>query len=128
MLVPPPPAAEALTVWFDRWGLVPDGDSFATHIARLAPVRWRGRPAMQKVASEAEERQGWQLMEWWDGDGAARVYAHAGDEALLLERATGGELVALARSGRDDRATHILCDVAARLHRPRPARRRGCCR
>lgn len=120
MPLPPPPSEQDLTVWFDHWGLVPDGDPFATQVARLAPVRWRDRPAMLKVASEAEERQGWQLMEWWDGDGAARVYAHAGDQALLLERATGAELVELARTGRDDQATRILCAVAARLHRPRP--------
>ena len=42
-------------------------------------------------------------------------------EAVLLEQATGqASLSEMARSGRDDEATAILCDTAARLHAPRP--------
>ena len=90
-----------------------------TPASRLLPVRRDGRPAMLKVALEAEERQGGLLMAWWAGDGAAEVLAQEG-EALLLERAEGaGSLIAMARGGRDDEATRILCDVAARLHRHR---------
>jgi streptomycin 6-kinase len=60
------------------------------------------------------------MMLWWAGDGAARVLAHAGD-ALLMERAEGtSSLAEMARAGRDDEATRILCDVATRLHAPRP--------
>jgi streptomycin 6-kinase len=58
-------------------------------------------------------------MTWWDGDGAAQVLAHEGD-ALLMERAEGStSLVKVALSGRDDEATRIMCQVAARLHAPR---------
>jgi streptomycin 6-kinase len=40
---------------------------------------------------------------------------------MLLERATGGgSLIEMARHGRDDEASRILCAVAARLHQPRP--------
>ena len=74
---------------------------------------------MLKIAFEAEERFGAGLMAWWDGVGAARVLAHEGD-ALLMERAVDGEsLAAMARAGRDDEASRILCAVAARLHAPR---------
>lgn len=83
-------------------------------------MRHRGEPAMLKLATEKEERFGGRLMEWWDGDGAARVLARD-DDALLLERAEGiASLADMARNGRDDEACRILCAVAARLHAPRP--------
>ena len=102
-----------------RWGLVPDGEPIATPGSSLLPVRRGGVPVMLKVAREAEERAGARLMAWWEGDGAARVLEHDGD-ALLLERALGdGSLARMARSGRDDEASRILCAAAARLHAPR---------
>lgn len=103
-----------------RWGLTPDGSPITTQTSRLLPVRDRGRPAMLKVATQAEERWGAGLMAWWGGEGAARVLAHEGN-ALLLERATGARsLAAMARGGRDDEASRSLCAVAARLQAPRP--------
>ncbi len=108
-----------------RWHLTPDGDAIVTHSSRLLPVRRQGAPAMLKIAHETEERRGAAVMAWWGGQGAARVLAHDGD-ALLLERAVGDRsLVALARSGRDDEASNILCAAAAALHaradRPPPS-------
>jgi streptomycin 6-kinase len=101
------------------WDLIPDGEPIVTHSSRLLPVRRHGVPAMLKVAMEAEEKFGGVLMAWWDGQGAARVLAHAGD-ALLLERAEGrGSLTELARNGRDDEASRIICATVARLHAPR---------
>lgn len=112
-------APEIFAVHLARWGLVPDGAPIVTPYSSLLPVRYRGAPAMLKVARAAEERAGARLMAWWDGDGAARVLAHEGD-ALLLERARGaGSLVRMARTGRDDEASRILCAAAAGLHAPR---------
>jgi streptomycin 6-kinase len=108
-------------IYLDRWNLIPDGSPFVTRSSRLLPVRRQGEPAMLKLATEEEERFGGVLMEWWDGDGAARVLARD-DDALLLERAEGSASLAdMARNGRDDEACRILCAVAARLHAPRPA-------
>jgi streptomycin 6-kinase len=102
-----------------RWGLTADGEPIATRSSDLLPVRLAGVPAMLKIAREAEERWGGLLMGWWGGDGAARVLAQEGD-ALLLERAAGqGSLAEMARGGRDDEASRIICAVAARLHAPR---------
>jgi streptomycin 6-kinase len=102
-----------------RWGLTPDGAPILAASSRLLPVRRDGAPAMLKVARVDEERAGAGLMVWWDGEGAARVLAHEGD-ALLLERALGtGSLAEMARGGRDDEASRILCAAAARLHAPR---------
>jgi streptomycin 6-kinase len=75
---------------------------------------------MLKLAIEAEERFGVMLMDWWDGDGAARVLARD-DDAILLERAEGtASLADMARNGRDDEACRVLCAVAGRLHASRP--------
>jgi streptomycin 6-kinase len=102
--------------WLARWGLVPDGAPIATRSSDLLPVRRAGMPAMLKIAFEPEERFGAALMSWWDGDGAARVLEHEGD-TLLLERASGPRsLIDMAKQGRDDEASRILCVTAARLH------------
>jgi len=112
---------DPLQPWFERWRLEPNGEPFDSLAGRLAPVSFQGGPAMLKVSRSAEEIQGAQLLNWWAGEGAARVLALDG-EAVLLERACGaGDLAAMARSGRDDEATQILCAVAGRLHSPRSA-------
>src|SRR5262245_532107 len=99
-----------------RWGLTPDGAPIITNRSRLLPVRRGAPPAMLKIAMEAEERRGAALMVWWNGVGAARVLAHDAD-ALLMERAIGkNSLVEMARNGRDDQASRILCEVAAKLY------------
>jgi streptomycin 6-kinase len=104
-----------------RWDLVPDGAPIVTHTSCLLPVRRGGEPAMLKLTTNDEERLGGALMQWWDGDGAARVLAREGS-ALLLERAMGpNSLTDMARTGQDDEACRILCAVAERLHAPRPA-------
>lgn len=105
--------------WLARWNLAPDGDAIETHSSRLLPVRRAGVALMLKVAFEKDEKTGGVLMQWWAGDGAARVFAYDG-QALLLERATGTRsLLAMVRDGRDDEATRILWEAIARLHAPR---------
>ena len=102
-----------------RWQLVPDGAPIVTHSSRLLPVIYGREKAMLKIAIEAEEQFSGALMEWWDGDGAARVLAYE-KPALLLERAQGERsLHTMAKTGSDDEATRILCETAARLHAKR---------
>jgi len=88
-----------------------------THSSRLLPVRRRdGTAAMLKLAGIAEEARGGRVMQWWGGDGAARVLARRG-AAVLLER--GGASLA----GLDDAvATPVICAAAAGLHRARAGR------
>lgn len=105
--------------WLLRWDLRIDGEPISTHCSDLLPVRYAGAPAMLKIAREPDTRWAWVLMEYWDGEGAARVFAHDGD-ALLLERAMGTRSLArMTYDGRDDEAIRVLCDAAARLHAPR---------
>lgn len=105
--------------YLDRWKLTPDGAPIETHSSRLLPVRHLGEPAMLKVSRAVDEKLGHLLMNWWDGQGAARVLAYD-DEAILLERAEGRRSLAdYARNGRDDEATSIICGAIAELHAPR---------
>jgi len=107
--------------WLARWNLVADGEPIRTPASRLLPVRQGGAPAMLKLTESVDERQGRLLLEYWNGDGAARLLACSDDgEAMLIERATGSRsLSAMARNGQDDVATAILCDTIATLHEPR---------
>jgi len=111
---------EIFQPWLKRWGLTPTGPSFTTLLgSRLMPVVRDGAPAMLKIAAHEEERNGARLMAWYAGQGAARVLAIE-HEALLLERLTGTRSLAdMARSGKDDEATRILCEAAAGLHAAR---------
>lgn len=105
--------------YIDRWSLTPDGDPIVTHSSHLLPVLWRDKPAMLKVAVDIDEKFGSQVLHWWDGKGAAHVYEHD-DNAALLERATGtGSLLTMVLEGEDDEATRIICHAAAKLHAPR---------
>lgn len=99
-----------------HWQLIADGTPIVTHSSQLLPVIYHGEKAMLKVAVEAEEQFGGGLMEYWGGDGAARVLRHE-KPALLMERAQGVQsLHRMAKTGFDDEATRILCETAARLH------------
>lgn len=91
-----------------------------THSSWVLPARHHGSPVMLKIARIPDEEAGYRLLTWWNGQGAARVYASTAD-ALLMERATGsGDLAQMAWAGLDDEACQLLCETAARLHAPRP--------
>jgi streptomycin 6-kinase len=106
--------------YIDRWRLKADGNLIVTPTSRLLPVRWHGVAAILKIAVETEEELGNGLMVWWDGQGVPLVLAREG-KAILLERAQDeGSLADLARHGRDDEATRIICAVVGKLHLPKP--------
>jgi streptomycin 6-kinase len=101
------------------WQLVPEGEPIITPSSHLLPVRWMGRAAMLKRALDIDEQLGSRVLDWWDGDGAALVYAYDGD-TVLMERAQGERsLMRMALEGEDDEASRILCGVARKLHQPR---------
>ncbi|CAM2952593.1 Aminoglycoside/hydroxyurea antibiotic resistance kinase [Legionella steigerwaltii] len=107
------------------WHLTQDGDPIITNTSRLLPVSHKGSSAMLKIALSNEERNGGALMVWWEGEGAARIFEYK-DDALLMERAVGKRsLVCMTKTGQDDEASKIICDVVSRLHaknkKPLPA-------
>jgi streptomycin 6-kinase len=98
----------------DQWQLTALGGAFSTTSSHLQPVLRRGERAMLKVARLEEEANGCRLLAWWNGAGAARVFEH--DESAVVLAWGGDSLVGMSSTGDDDRATSVLCDVAARLH------------
>lgn len=108
--------------WLNRWGLTPDGEPFETHTSQLLPVVVKdGQKAILKITDDDSERIGCELMVWWNGNGAAKVLAHAVG-AILLERATGtGSLADMSWTGNDAQACRIICHAASRLHLSRNA-------
>ncbi len=107
--------------WLVRWNLAQDGEAIMTgqSSSLLLPVLRDGTRAILKIAVDEEEIRGGDVMDWYAGDGAAKVLAHEGP-ALLLERLSGPrDLTTMARSGHDDEATEIICAVVARLHAPK---------
>ncbi|MDF3866038.1 aminoglycoside phosphotransferase family protein [Pseudomonas denitrificans (nom. rej.)] len=104
---------------FSLWHLRAEGEPIITPSSHLLPVRWQGRAAMLKRALDVDERLGSKVLDWWDGDGAALVYAYDGD-TILMERAEGSRsLMHMALNGEDDQASRIVCDVVRKLHQPR---------
>jgi streptomycin 6-kinase len=71
---------------------------------------------MLKIGRRSKDHRASELMVWWNGDGAAKVFLH--DEcAILMERAnSGSSLVEIVNNGQDSEASRILCGVAGRLH------------
>jgi streptomycin 6-kinase len=102
-----------------RWHLTPDGERITTHSSVLLPVRRDGQRAMVKAPQHPEEQVSLSVLPWWEGNGAVRVLAFD-EDAILMERlAAEPSLAALARCGRDDEASRIICSVVAKLHAPR---------
>ena len=64
-----------LEPYLQKWGLTPVGEPIVTHTSQLLPVLSHGQPAMLKVTDDADEKHGYLLLQWWDGNGAARVLA-----------------------------------------------------
>lgn len=114
---------DGFALWLMRWGLAPDGAPIRTHGSRLLPVMRGSEPAMLKLPDGEHERLGYLPLEYWAGNGAARLLARNDDgSAMLIERATGRRsLSAMAREGADsdDAATMILCEAIGQLHKPR---------
>lgn len=117
--------SEVFGQYLTRWRLVPDGNPIITAGSSLLPVCMGETPAMLKIARDAEEKFGGLLLKWWDGQGAAQVFAHE-DDALLMERAEGPASLAdmagdTVPGDGDDKASRLICGVIAQLHAPTPS-------
>jgi len=113
---------------FTRWSLADAALIADTRICQVFRVRQAdGSAAALKLLKPhgADEIVGARLMQWWGGEGAARIIAIEG-RAILMEWLDGGPLGDLVRrDGRDTEVTAILCDVLAGLHRPHRTPPRG---
>jgi streptomycin 6-kinase len=82
--------------------------------------RGAGDPVALKILKPygADEIVGVRLMTWYDRVGSAAIL-DVHQDMILIEWLDGVPLGDLARTGRDDEATQILCDVVLQLHQPR---------
>ena len=104
-----------------RWSLtephrVADTATSAVYRVRLPDGAQAALKLLKPYGSD--EIDGALYMQWCDGAGAAHIIDIQG-LSILMEWLDGGPLGDLVRSGRDDEATTILCDVAMQLHQPR---------
>jgi streptomycin 6-kinase len=121
--------SETIESWLARWRLefeaLPSrgGRSPYPGAGEVALVRRGGERLVLKLLPEGSDEFGSAaVLRHWNGVGAVRIVDEA-PGAVLIERLTPGEdLCDLVRTGRDDAATHILCDVMAKLNRPAPAK------
>ena len=99
-----------------NWNLQQDGEPFITASGWLQPVLFNEIKCMLKIARRDKDQRANEVMIWWNGDGAAKVFLHD-SEALLMERAiAASSLAEMPKNGLDDEATRILCSVVGRLH------------
>jgi streptomycin 6-kinase len=105
-----------LGVHLARWQLTPDGEPFETHSSWLCFVRARDKPALLKVYKpESDEAPSARFLSIHKGIGTVRVL-ESDLHAILLERIVPGtRLETLSLAGRDDEATHIICDIIEKL-------------
>lgn len=56
------------STWLSRWALIPDGIPIVTHTSQLLPVTTirGGKKAILKLTRDDSERNGCQLMVWWN--------------------------------------------------------------
>ena len=74
---------------------------------------------MLKVPVADDERMAIPVLPWFAGEGAATVIRWDSEAQLIERLADDISLKLVAEGGDDDAATDILCDVVAKLHRPR---------
>lgn len=103
-----------------QWGLQPTDDSFETHSSLIWPVRYQGCEAILKIVhADDDEANAAEILKLYDGHGAIRLLRHEGT-CQLLEKVVSPpsqpSLEMMVLSGRDDEATHIICDVIDKLH------------
>jgi len=121
--------SETPAPWLARWDLElvgrpapPGGREPYPGAGEVAFVRRGDEGLVLKLLPAGSDEFGTPaVLRHWDGHGAVRV-VDAAPGAVLIERLSpGDDLCDLVRHGRDDEATHILCDVMAKLNRRPPA-------
>jgi streptomycin 6-kinase len=109
-------ALNGLQSHIDLWGLTLDGAPFETHSSWIGFVtRERARAVLKVFKPCSDEAPGARYLTLHKGHGTARVL-DGDDRAILVERIQPGtQLTTLPLEGRDDEATHIVCDTIEKL-------------
>jgi streptomycin 6-kinase len=114
--------AARLGVAMERWSLdaaLPVAETATSWVLRATSKT--GVHALKLLKPYGfDEISGARLMQWWGGEGAARIDAIDGHDVLMewLDGGTLGEIVR-ADNASDWHAMDVLCGVLTDLHRPR---------
>lgn len=106
--------------YLKKWQCSPDGEVFFTHSSLLWPVKCGQTSLMLKIVKPGDdEANSAEILTYYDGTGAVRIVEF--DENIqLLERAISSNNISslenMVLNGKDDQATHIICDVIEKLH------------
>lgn len=106
--------------YISQWNLSPSGEHFFTHSSFLCPVTYEGQDAMLKIVKEDDDEvHGAEILKFFDGQGSVRLLKD--DQTVqLLERVIPYQnemsLEQMVLAGKDDAATHIICDVIDKIH------------
>jgi streptomycin 6-kinase len=119
--------SNTLNRYLAAWGLANPHLLRRTMTCQIYTVAYGAETVVLKLLapSETEEQRGALSLRYFGGHGAVRLLRY--DEgAQLMEYAAGDELVTLVERGEDQRATRIIAEVIAQLHRvPQDAPRDG---
>jgi streptomycin 6-kinase len=109
---------ETIARYAERWRLTLTDKPFETPSSWLAYAVRGDDPAVLKIPKPgSDEHNGAHALEHFGARIAVRVLEHDVD-AILLERAMPGTTLAeVVLDGRDDEATHVICDLIDRLPR-----------
>lgn len=107
---------EELSHLLTFWNLALEEPPLERRTGLIAKVRRQGQSYILKIMSEGKDENTASVLQHYDGYGAVRLIQSEG-HATLLERAMPGTSLAdLLRQGKDEQASHILCDVIQKLH------------
>ncbi len=111
-----PAPLDSLREHIDGWELTPDGNSFETISSWIVFVtRGRERAVLKVFKPDSDEAPSARYLALHRGRGTVRVL-QSDDRAILIERIAPGTLLrTLPLQGRDDEATHIVCDTIEKL-------------
>jgi streptomycin 6-kinase len=103
-----------------RWRFIAEGHPFETHSSWLRYGTRDGTPCVLKIYKPgSDEAPGARFLRAHEGCGVVRVLESANGAALLERARPGTSLDMLCAQGRDDEATHILCDTVERMQSAR---------
>lgn len=99
------------------WHLTKDGETIITPTSTLAFVQKDGHPYVLKTFNKnTDEHLSGHVLDAYQGNKAVKIFCKS-ENALLLERITPAtHLSSLSLEGKDDKATHIFCEIAKELH------------
>jgi len=107
---------DPLRAHIERWGLAPDGAPFETISSWIVFVtRGPERAVLKAFKPGSDEGPSARYLALHRGHGTVRVL-ESDEAAVLIERIVPGmQLTAYPLGGRDDEATHIVCDTIEKL-------------